>query len=347
MTPGYQRPPASSGALRLHLNERSDGCSPRVLEAIRSLTAGDLGRYPAYDDVSAAAARRLGVDRSMVALTNGLDEGLLAAALVSLAGRAGSEAIIVEPSFDMYATVTSAAGGRAVSVRSADDLAFPLEDVLRAITPRTRLVFVNTPNNPSGLEVPRAAIERVAAAAAPAAVLVDEAYAGLGGSTLLQAPAFFDRFPNVIVGRTFAKTYGLAGLRAGALVGPPRAIDALRAVVPPYSLNTVAATALVAALEDEEHVARYVGEVARSRALVYGACERLGLGCWPSAGNFVLIRVGPPAPAVVRALMARGIAVRDRSSDPGCAGCIRLTAGWTHETERALAALEEALCAAR
>jgi histidinol-phosphate aminotransferase len=122
-------------------------------------------------------------------------------------------------------------------------------------------------------------------------------------------------------------------------------IAKLRRSVPPYSINVIAATVLSAALDDQDHVDWYREQVAQSRALMYDACDRLGLHYWRSHANFVLVRVGPDAPAIVDALAARGIFVRDRSTQPGCAGCIRITTGVVEHTQACLAALEEVLCA--
>jgi histidinol-phosphate aminotransferase len=115
--------------------------------------------------------------------------------------------------------------------------------------------------------------------------------------------------------------------------------------VPPYSLNVCAAAGLRAALTDRSRLAWYVAQVDRSRTLIYELCVRLGLTCWRSGANFVLLRVGDRASEVVEKLAARSIFIRNRSSEPGCEGCVRITAGVVEHTERCLAALEEILCA--
>jgi histidinol-phosphate aminotransferase len=180
----------------------------------------------------------------------------------------------------------------------------------------------------------------VAAHAPQALVFVDEAYAEFAGCTFLSE---LSRPGNVVVGRTFAKSFGLAALRIGVLAAPAEALAPIRRVLPPYSLNVCAIRGLLAALADLDHVRRYLDEVARSKALLYAACNRLGLQYWPSAANFVLVRVGGAATRVVGDLAARGIVVRDRSGQPGCAGCIRITTGIVAHTEACLRALEEVL----
>jgi histidinol-phosphate aminotransferase len=139
----------------------------------------------------------------------------------------------------------------------------------------------------------------------------------------------------------------MAGLRAGAVLGAPAAVRPLRSVVPPYSLNGWAAAALPAAVADRAYREWYCAQAAESRGLLADTCGRLGLETWPSAANFVLVRIGTHAPEVVRALAARGVLVRDRSTEAGCEGCIRITAGIVEDTRRAVAALEEVVCGAR
>ncbi|HXH07384.1 MAG TPA: histidinol-phosphate transaminase [Vicinamibacterales bacterium] len=343
MSPSYERPAPTGRALRLHLNEHTGGCSPAALARVRALDAAALARYPDYDEAVEACARRLGVRPEQLVLTNGLDEGILAVTVAACRRRPDAEAIVIEPAFDMYAAAADAVGAFIVSVPFDAGFRFPLERVLAAIGPRTRLVFLNDPHNPTGRRIPRGAVEAVAGAARDALVLLDEAYADFAGET------FIDRalaaWPNVVVGRTFAKAYGLAGIRAGALVGQEAALEPIRRAVPPYSVNAAAVAALPAALADEAHVEAYCREVEVSKQLLYAACRRLGLDYWESAANFVLVRIGDRAPAVVEALARRGVVVRDRSRDTGCAGCIRITTGRVADTRVALAALEEVLCA--
>jgi histidinol-phosphate aminotransferase len=216
--------------------------------------------------------------------------------------------------------------------------------VLRAITPRTRMIFLNTPNNPTGQLIPVAGLERIAAAAPDAVVLIDEAYIEFGGTSFLPR---LPQFPNVLVGRTFSKAYGLAGMRVGILIGQPRVLDPIRAVTLPFNINSVAMAATLAALEDREFLPRYAAQVEESRRAMYKACDRLGLEYWKSAANYVLVRVGEPVAPFVDALAARGVHVRDRSKDPATAGCIRITAGIVEHTRAAIEALEATVLAQR
>ena len=331
--------PSPGPGLRLHLNENTAGCSPKVLDAIRTLTAADVAAYPDYRSAVLACAAHFGVDPDWVMLMNGLDEGLLMLALARL-GRdktSGAEAIVPVPAFDPYFAAIDAVGAEAIRVPPLDRFAFPTSAVLDAISPRTRLVYLNTPNNPTGQEIEPDAVRAVIEAAPQALVLVDEAYVEFGGASFLGE---LPRHRNAVIGRTFSKAYGLAGIRIGCLVAHPDTLEPIRAVTPVLNLNVVAITAMQAALTDHEFLPRYAADVRASKERLYAACARLGLEYWESAANFVLVRVGDRASDVVHALAERGVHVRDRSRDPHTAGCVRITAGVVAHTDAAVAALE-------
>lgn len=327
--------------LRLHLNENTGGCSPAVLEAIRSIERTDTAFYPDYAGVTAAAERWLGVPPGWVQLTNGLDEGLHVAAQAAARRNEDSATLIIEPAFEMYAACAEAAGLRQIRIAPPDDLSLPAGDVIAAIDARVRLISVTDPGNPTGLGVPAGTIERFADAAPGAIVFVDEAYADFSGRTAIGP--LLDKRRNIVVGRTFAKGHGLAALRIGALVGHPDTLATYRRLLPPYSLNICAVRALEAALADRAYLAWYVSESRRSRELIYDFCRRRALHYWPSEANFVLVRIGTGNAALVESLGARGIFIRDKSAAPGCAGCVRVTAGVVEHTETCLNAMEEIL----
>jgi histidinol-phosphate aminotransferase len=362
----YNPIPDRGPGLRLHLNENTAGCSPAVLAAIRSLGREDMAFYPDYEAVTSECERWLKVAAGWVQLTNGLDEGLhvvaqfargltpLGESRVRPLGRSSEpdsplgegratvfDALIVEPAFEMYAACTEAVGGSVIRVAPEPDFRFPLEALLAKISERTRLVYLTDPNNPTGLAIPPDAVEKIADAAPHALVLLDEAYADFSGRTLIGAA--LERHRNLIVGRTFAKAHGLAALRVGALVAHPDTLEPLRKILPPYTLNVCAVRALSAALGDPEYLNWYVDQSARSRELLYGFCKRHDFHYWLSEANFVLIRVGPAATAITDALALRGVFIRDRSGQPGCAGCVRITAGVAEHTQTCLTALEDIL----
>ena len=344
----YEKAPNPSTGLRLHLNENTAGCSPAVLEAIRRLTATDMSLYPDYAPTIAAAAARLGVPESHLLLVNGLDEGIHAAchAVVRFGDRTDPEALIVVPAFDMQAASADAAGARVVEVPLRDGFAFPVDEVIAATGEQTAIIFITTPNNPTGISAPLDDIFRIAAAAPRAMIFVDEAYVDFSGITLLGDPRL-DAHPNIVVGRTFAKAYGMAALRCGALIAPPETLAPIIRVLPPYSINIAAAVGLQAALADTAYYEWYLEEARRSKGLLYAALDRFGVPYWTSDSNFVLAKFGDDTRRICEGLLERGIYVRDRSKNHGCQGCVRITTGVVEHTERCIAAIEEVLCAGR
>jgi histidinol-phosphate aminotransferase len=344
----YQKPPELYDGLRLHQNENTGGCSPKVLEALARMRADQVGFYPPYASATQAVAKYLGVAADLVTLVNGLDEGIMAASVAYLRPSPGGtqfESIVPEPAFEIFRFDTAVAGGRLVQVMPRPRFEFALDDVLAAITAQTRVVFLTNPNNPTGVAMPLDAIRTIARRVpAGAIVFVDEAYAEFAGVSFISE---LSSFPNVVVGRTFSKAFGLAGLRIGCLVGAPQTMDAIRQAIPVYSVNIAAVTAVQAALDDLDHLNGYLAQVRASKALLYAACDRLGLSYWESSSNFVLVCAGERTEALVKGAFARGVYIRDRSTEPGCAGCIRIAAGIVDHTNRAIAVMEEVLCAAR
>jgi histidinol-phosphate aminotransferase len=343
----YEAVARPTSGLRLHLNENTGGCSRTVLDAIRAVSRQDVAFYPSYDDVVAACAARFDLAPDRFVLTNGLDEGILVTTVTALRDRGPDqpEAIVVVPAFDMYASTSDAVGARIVQVPLGRDFAVPVDDVLAAVSGRTRLLFLTSPNNPTGLLIPRGDILRIAAAAPHVLVFLDEAYADFAGVTLV-GDAEAAALPNLLIGRTFAKAYGIAGLRAGIVTGHPHTIARLARVVPPFSINACAAAAIRAGLADQEYYDWYLAQVHESKALLYDALRRWQLPFWESAANFVLVRAGDRAKAIVEGLAARGIYIRDRSHDPSSPGCIRITTGVVEHTTACIRALEEVLCGA-
>lgn len=328
--------------LRLHLNENTGGCSQKVVDAVRAFDATALAKYPDFTLAVQDTAAFLGVDPDRLVLTNGLDEGILLASIAFLGDRdITPEVIVAQPAFEPYLSGAHAMNARVIAVPPGADYAFPSEGVLAAITPRTRLIYVNNPNNPSGQPIAKAAIHRVAQAAPHAVVFVDEAYHDfLGENFLAEAAAY----PNVLVGRTFSKAFGLAGMRVGVMIASPQLLEPIRKCMPLFNLNVVAVAALRAAIADPAFRTWYVAQANESKQLVYAACQRAGLKCWKSAANFVLIDGGARARQIIDGMIAEGVFVRDRTKDPSTPTCFRLTTGVVEHTRKACDTLE-ALCA--
>jgi histidinol-phosphate aminotransferase len=336
----YRPPLAGRTGLRLDFNESTVGCSPRVLARLRSLDSELLARYPEREPVEKEVAGFLGLDPAQVLLTNGVDEAIHLLSSTYL--NPGDEALIAVPTFAMYAIFAAAEGASVVEVRAGDNFEFPAQDMLAQLSPRTRLIAVANPNNPTGAAVAGNVLIQIAQAAPQAAMLVDEAYFEFHGETLFDALTDQpQQIENLFVARTFSKAYGLASLRIGILAGEAKQIAMVRRVASPYNVNAVALAVLPEALRDQEYVGRYVAQVLSSREKLQQELGNLGLHYWPSHANFVLVRIGRAHAEFVQALRDRGILVRDRHTDPGCEGCVRLTVGTDEHTQTLIGALRD------
>ncbi len=338
----YHPPLGSRDALRLDFNENTLACSPRVREVLGTISAGDLTRYPEREPVEAKVASYLGLKSSQVTLTNGVDEAIHVVFETFL--ESGDELLLPVPTYTMYEVYASATDARVVAVQASDDLQFPFQRLLAAITPRTKAIAIANPNSPSGSVATREQIIELARRAPHALALVDEAYFHFYGETVID---LIGKIPNLVVARTFSKAYGLAGLRLGLLAGSDETMRWVRRVLSPYSVNSLALACLPAALDDTEYLDWYVGEVLAARAHFEGVLDAAGLRRWPSSANFVLVEIGPKHAAFVRRMRDQGVLVRDRSNDPGCDGRVRITVGTRNQMQEAAAALHETLAALR
>ena len=339
--PEYHPPLAGREALRLDFNENTFAPSPRVMERLATMTAEDLTKYPERSPVEEIVAAKYGLTPDQVLLTNGVDEAIHLMCVAFL--DAGDEALICTPGFFMYdVSMEMMAPGGLRRVQSDETLAFPFERMMAAITPKTRLIIVASPNNPTGAVVKREQLLALAAAAPEAVMMVDEAYFHFFGETVF---GDVGTVPNLIVARTFSKAYGLANLRVGMVVGEARLIGYLKKVSSPYNVNGVALNVLPEALADDAYVQWYVDEVRTGRERMMAGLDELGVEYFPSQANFVLMKIGAQHKELVTTMRERGVLLRDRSTDPGCAGLVRITIGVHDHVERGLAALQESLAA--
>jgi histidinol-phosphate aminotransferase len=252
----------------------------------------------------------------------------------------GDEALIAPPTFFMYDVNVSLMTRGLVKVQSDETLEFPFERFMAAITEKTKLIMVATPNNPTGAPVSREHLLAIAKAAPQAVLMVDEAYYHFHGESVMQDLA---DVPNLIVARTFSKAYGLANLRAGMLAGSPELLRYVRKVCSPYNVNGVALDCLSVAIEDETYLAWYVEQVRVGRERMMGGLAELGIPYFPSEANFVLMKIGSKHKELVTAMRKHGVLLRDRSTDPGCDGYVRITIGVEEHVTRGLEALKASL----
>jgi histidinol-phosphate aminotransferase len=336
--PEYHPPLAGRDALRLDFNENTLAASPKVIARLKQTTAEGLTKYPEREGVERIVAAHFGLRAEQVLLTNGVDEAihLVCAAFLE----EDDEALIQTPTFFMYEVSAGMMTGHVKKVQADASLKFPYERFLAAITPQTKLIMLASPNNPTGAVVSREHLLTICAAAPQAVVMVDEAYYHFFGESLFDEVG---KVPNLLVARTFSKAYGLANLRIGLLAGSAELVKYVRKVSSPYNVNGVALDCLPVALADDAYVAWYAEQVRVGLGRMMEGLRALGVEFFPSHANFVLMKIGVKHAALVKAMRARGVLLRDRSTDPGCDGYVRITIGVEEHVSCGLAALQESL----
>ncbi len=311
------------GRLRLDFNENLLGPSPRVLERLRRIGPDDLALYPDETAARAAVARRFKVKPPIdLVLTSGVDEAIRL--VCDCFVRRDERIVLLEPGYPMYRFYATLAGGRIVSLDYLEGLIFPEEALWREMDAGARLLILGSPNNPTGTPLPPGLASKLARRHPETLVLVDEAYREFASPASYTEPC---DLPNLMVARTFSKAYGLAGLRAGVLLGEAGTLSHLARIRSPYAVNSLALLALEAALEDEDYAARYVAEVSAASADLRAGLARLGVASFPSAANFLIARFGARAVAIKEALRRRGVLVRDRGDHPLLRGTLRIGIG--------------------
>ena len=332
-----------SGSIKLASNENPLGPSPRAMAAV----ADALRTVHLYPDGSAfylrrRLAERHGVSPDDILVGNGSNE--IIELIVRTFLRPRDEAVMADQAFVIYRMVVQAVAAtpRVIPLRN---FTHDLEAIAEAVTPRTRLIFLANPNNPTGTIFRRAAWEAFLRALPPRQLLVvaDDAYADY-----VEDPEYPDTIAlrgdgnvPVVTLRTFSKLYGLAGLRIGYAVAPAPVIEAMQRIRQPFNVNALALVGALAALDDVEHVQRTLAVNREGMRVLTEAFRRLELPFVPSAANFILLRVGQGL-AVYEALLRQGVIVRPMDGY-GLPEYLRVTIGLPEENARLIEALETVL----
>lgn len=336
-----QREYGISDSIKLASNENPLGPSPKALAAIRA-ALGSLHRYP---DAGAfklkhKIAAKFGLAPANVVLGNGSDEiiGMLTRAFL----QPGDEVILPKPSFLMYSILVRSAGAHPIAV-PLKGLVLDLEGMRARITPKTRMIFLCNPNNPTGAFISDGELGEFLETVAPELpVVVDEAYfefvrdaAAVGSMQHLGRRA-------LVTLRTFSKVYGLAGLRIGFGVMAPEIADILNRVRQPFNASNLAQAGALAALDDTAFLNRTIRVIHEGLDFLYRGLDKIGVPYFRSQANFFMIDVGRPADAVFEALLREGVIVRSLT-EYGFPSYIRINAGLPPENTRFLKALTKVL----
>ena len=327
-------------AVKLASNENPMGPSPLAIEAAKRALS-DANWYP--DGGSKALREKLAArhgvkpEETFVALGSSEIIDLAARALL----RPGLEGITSEKSYAPYSLGIRAAGAELV-LAPMRGYTYDLTAIARRMTPRTRLVYLANPNNPTGTAFGHDELDQFLGEALPhILVVLDEAYLHYADrKDMPRAEELHRKHGNLLIVRTFSKVYGLAGLRIGYGIGAPEVLSVFRQLKTPFNTSVVAQVAAIAALDDTEHVRRSVETNRVERRRLIAGLERIGLQAVPSETNFVFVEMGPEAPRVCEELLRRGVIVRPLGW-MGLPGAARISVGRPEENDRFLAAIGE------
>lgn len=329
--------------IKLASNESPFGPSPKVLAAMQKALL-NVNRYPEGGCfyLRRELSRRLSLAPEQFVFGNGSDE-VIVLALRAFAGE-GDEVVIAKPSFLVYDIAARAVGAKVRAV-PLKDFRYDLAGMAKAVTAKTKIVFIGNPDNPAGTFVTERELKKFLKDV-PSGVLVfvDEAYYEYA----VREPEYPDtlsllgKHKNLLVTRTFSKLYGLAGLRVGYGMSNPETIGILNRLREPFNINSVAQAGAVACLQDARFYKDIAGTVEEQKEYLYAECERQGLDYKKTATNFILIDLKKKAAPVVGEMIQRGVIVRDMTFW-GLETFIRISVGAPEENKKCMAALQKVL----
>ena len=328
--------------IKLASNENPYPPSKKVLSAIHK-AALTVNRYSdgGCFILRKALAKRLKVGEDQIIFGNGSDE-IIVLAVKAFVGK-GDEVIIAKPSFLIYDLASRLAGAKIHAV-PLKDFYYDLEGMKSKISSRTKIIFIGNPDNPAGTFVNRNQLEGlIKAASKETLIFIDEAYFEyVHSKDYPDGIPLVKKYPNVLVTRTFSKMYGLAGLRIGYGIGRPDIIDILNRLREPFNVNSIAQAAALAVLTDQGYYRKIAKDIEEQRQYLYRSLIRLGIKFIESSTNFILINAGGDSSLLAKALLKKGVIIRDMSSW-GLQGHIRLTIGSVPENKRFIKTLMEVL----
>ncbi len=324
----YRTSSVAGARIRLHANENPYSLPEEVREEILSeVRALDANRYPPDPtELRERLAAYVGVDPGWVWLGDGSNEVLLHACLAY--GGAGRRALLFEPTYPMHHRQARIAGTGIIEIRRGPDFSIDIEGALGAVDEdRPEMVFVCSPNNPTGTLTPQGDVRRLVEAS-EGLVVLDEAYHEFCGESFVGELA---DHPNALVVRTLSKAFGLAGIRVGYGVARPELLKPFARVRMPYSVSAYSLAAATVVLRHVDLVLERVRDIVAERDRLARELASLdGMEVFPSSGNAVLFR-HPEAARLIAGLAEGGIVIRDFTTLPGCEGCLRVTAGTPEE----------------
>lgn len=330
-----------TGSIKLASNENPIGPSPMAVKAIMD-NINRLNRYPDGSSyyLKKKISRVFGLPSERILTGNGSNE------LIELTIRAflsiGEEVIQPFPTFLVYEKVVNAAGGELVSV-PLKNFVVELDDIIKAVTPRTKIIFVNNPNNPTGSGISKGhMLSFLNEVPEEIIIVIDEAYIEFASNKVANGLELLDSRKRLIVLRTFSKLYGLAGLRIGYGFSSKEIVDYINRVRQPFNLNLLAQAAALSALDDNKFVSETLELVSNGLKYLYDNLDEIGLKYIPTETNFFLIKVPTGGKNIYDLMLKEGVIVRSMDSY-GLEDYIRINVGLPEENERFIKSLKKVL----
>ncbi|MBN2186675.1 MAG: histidinol-phosphate transaminase [Dehalococcoidia bacterium] len=321
--------------IKLDGNENPYGCSPRVYQALADYSYYHIYPDPAQRKLKQALEEYTGLSQEHIVCGSGSDE--LIDLILRVFLKPGDKTINCSPTFGMYPFSTEVCGGEVVDVPRAEDFSADIAGIKRTLSEKTKVIFVASPNNPTGnLITEQEIVELVDTGKV---VVVDEAYFEFGNVTVA---SLVPTYPNLIVLRTFSKWAGLAGLRIGYGIFPVEIVDYLMKIKQPYNINVAAQVAMLASLADIDYLHREVAKIVAERERLFSKLKELDwIEPYPSCGNFILCSVlNGRAKEIWQQLRRKGIFIRYFDS-PRLKDCLRISAGKPEDTDALIEVLKE------
>ncbi|MEI7474375.1 MAG: histidinol-phosphate transaminase [bacterium] len=334
---GYDTPPYLENFLmKLDTNENILGPSPKVIEAIRNITEEEIKFYPAYGELVEELAIFNKLTSKQVLPTNGCDEALNY--IFDTFMSPDDEVITVKPSFAMPKIYANAIGCVYNELDYDEKWVFPTEKLINKITPQTKLIILTTPNNPTGDAISRENVLKILEKSKHCYVLIDETYTHYTEESFTD---LIEEYPNVIITKSFSKDFALAGLRVGYILAVPEIINEIKKIICPFSVNTIAVKAALAALRDKEYFEKIKKEVITSRNLLYNGLKSLAKTVYDGKANFLVADFADKADFYYTRLLNAGIKIKNFAGHPELNGCLRISIPTIEQTKIILDILNE------
>jgi histidinol-phosphate aminotransferase len=339
-----QREYGITDVIKLASNENPLGASPKAVAAMLEEVSSRSHLYPdgsSYDLIH-KLAKKYQITPEQIFVESGLDGVITKLGMAFM--NPGDEIIISQYSFPAYETITHKMAAVPVLIPQTADYRIHIDGIIAAITPKTKMICLCNPNNPTGTIYTTSEFEKLLAAV-PTDVLIvsDEAYYEfVDDPTYPQTLSYLDKTPNLLVMRTFSKVYGLASVRIGYAIGAEELIKPLLKVREPFAVNRIAQAGALAAMDDDAFMQATISANRQAREKYYQAFERLGIKYYPSHTNFILFKVNRPAADIYETMLKEGVIIRPLAVQ-GLPYHLRISIGTESENQRAIAALEKAL----